>query len=146
VEVCLRSFVTVNIKLQAKFRCSFIRFVRLASFVSLARTSPYKKKLTKQTENVTRITKILKCCNEKRATSRHAMRYGVTTHMMIWWFFVTLLTQNTAAIGDPKCITFNNCEPNVKKGGSRFLRKAATYCPVLLPASIQVAERQQKLG
>jgi len=39
----LRSFVAVNMTLQAKFRCSFIRFVRLASIVSLARTSPYKK-------------------------------------------------------------------------------------------------------
>ena len=106
VEVCSRSFVTVNIKLRAKFRCSFIRFVRLASFVSLARTSPYKKNLTKQTKNVTRITKILKCCNKKRATSRHAMRYGVTTHMMVWWFYVILITQNTAVTGVPKCITF----------------------------------------
>lgn len=74
------------------------------------------------------------------------MRYGVTTHMMILWFFVILITQNTVVTGDPKCITFNKPQPNVKKGGSRFLRKAATYCPVLLPAVLQVAERQQKLG
>jgi len=47
------------------------------------------------------------------------MRYGVTAHMMIWWFFVTLITQNTAVTGDPKCITFNNPQPNVKKGGKQ---------------------------
>lgn len=69
------------------------------------------------------------------------MRYGVTTHMMIWWFFVTLITQNTAVIGDPKCITFNNPQPNMKKGGSRFLRKAFNFCPVVLPTAPQVTER-----
>ena len=74
------------------------------------------------------------------------MRYGFKIHMMILCFFVILIRQNTAVTGDPKCITFNNPQPNVKKGGSRSLRKTAAYCPVLLPADLQVAEGQQKLG
>ena len=43
------------------------------------------------------------------------MRYLVTTQVMILWFFVILIAQNTAVTGDPKCITFNNPQPNVKK-------------------------------